>query len=622
MKDPNAAGDGEGPDAADFGLVAALLRRLAVRYWRLIVALVATSIVAAGLASLQPLILAPALDLAVSSGRAPARDLGDITLSNIGPTILARIDPSLASPSSVILIVALLYVFVGALVAVANFTAARIAVELRIAMVTEMQQRLYSHLLDLPMSFHVRARTGTLTSRLVEDIGAMANAFDPLVRGLLLSGIQILFYAALLFRSEPTLASATVAASLLHLLITRALQGRIRARVTAMTDASAELTSTAQESLSAIRIVKSFAAEPYHRTVFARASLELRSRWAEFGTVLSLEDPLRRFTDGVALGIVLVIAFGALSAGTLSLAGFALFFYLARLTITPIASFASAFVTLNAFVGAAQRVQGMLARPVERDPGSGSRPTFEQGIHLKGVSFEYVPGSPVLRSIDLEIRKGEVIAIVGRSGAGKTTLVDLIVGLYWPTRGQILLDRTDIADLDRRGYRRLFGIVPQEAVLFHATVAENIAYASPVVACEIEQAARVANADAFVRELPRAYDTNVGERGVALSGGQRQRLAIARALYTHPAILILDEATSALDDESEKAVRSAISSALAGVTAIVIAHRLSTIRRADRVVMLEGGTVVGVGTHDELFLTCPPYAQLYAHQSSGDEIAE
>ena len=276
--------------------------------------------------------------------------------------------------------------------------------------------------------------------------------------------------------------------------------------------------------------------------------------------------------------------------------------------------------TAQSSLASAERLFEILDSPAEfqRDRGTREKAAFERDLRFENVSFSY-GDAPVLSGINLTAPKGEVIALVGPSGSGKSTLVDLIPRFYEPTEGTILLDGIDTREIKLPALRALTGIVSQETVLFHDTVRNNIAYgaADQYTQTQIEAAAVAANAHSFIMELPRGYNTLLGERGTRLSGGQRQRLAIARALLTDPPILILDEATSALDTESERLVQEAVDRLLRGRTVFVIAHRLSTITHADQIVVLERGEIVEHGTHAELLAKRGAYSRLYALQFGG-----
>jgi len=289
--------------------------------------------------------------------------------------------------------------------------------------------------------------------------------------------------------------------------------------------------------------------------------------------------------------------------------------------LEPIAVLATSATQLQNNLSGFDRVLDLLEEPREMASKPGtiavSRRTTAGRIALEGVGFTYPTADvPVLHDISLEVEPGEMIALVGRSGAGKTTLCNLIARFYDPTAGVIRLDGVDLRDVEVEGYRRLLGIVEQDVFLFDGSIAENIAYASRRQSrAEVVEAARVANADGFIEAMVDGYDTRIGERGVRLSGGQRQRLAIARAVLADPRIFILDEATSNLDSESERLIQRALANLMRGRTSFVIAHRLSTIRAADRILVLDAGSIVESGTHDELFARDGAYREMVELQS-------
>jgi ATP-binding cassette subfamily B protein/subfamily B ATP-binding cassette protein MsbA len=292
------------------------------------------------------------------------------------------------------------------------------------------------------------------------------------------------------------------------------------------------------------------------------------------------------------------------------------------LLLSPVWNIVNSFSELQRSLAAMERVFEVLGSPADMPdrPGAQDAPRQVNEIRLEGVGFEYTPGRPVVHDFDVVVPGGSVVALVGRSGAGKTTVTDLVARFHDPTRGRILVNGTDIRDFKLRTYRDLLAVVQQETFLFDGSVRDNIAYGRHhATDAEVEAAARRANAHEFIASLPDGYETVVGERGVKLSGGQQQRLAIARAILAAPQILILDEATSNLDTESEQLIQAAMADLLAGRTTFVIAHRLSTVRRADLILLLDAGRVVEQGTHEELMRAGGAYHAMVRRQMEAEE---
>jgi ABC-type multidrug transport system fused ATPase/permease subunit len=312
-----------------------------------------------------------------------------------------------------------------------------------------------------------------------------------------------------------------------------------------------------------------------------------------------------------------------LSSGRLTLPGFVLFVVVARQTTVPLAQLATTLTLLPAMAGASHRVREILDKETPLD-GSLEAPALRTAIALDDVSFEYEPGVRVLSAVNLEIPRGRVTAIVGPSGSGKSTLLDVLLRLQEPIGGRVTYDGTDVRLFRRASYRRRFGVVPQETLLANASVADNVSYGRPAAEGEVERALGAAQALEFVAGLSQRAATEVGDRGVLLSGGERQRIAIARAVFGGPDVLALDEATSSLDARSERQVQDAIDHALTERTAVIVAHRLSTVMRADQIVVMDAGRVVGLGRHEELLASNSLYRELAQRQfdSSPDGAAE
>jgi len=486
--------------------------------------------------------------------------------------------------------------------------------------VRDVRSQLFRHILNQSAAFFSRRTVGQLMSRITNDVGQVQQAVSETVGDLLREGLSVIGFVALMFWYDWKLALVAFTGAPLVVYPLVRLGQRVRRSTRRSQEQLEHLSHLTAEAFAGHRIVKAFGGEGREAERFGAASERLyRTNLKITGTV-SLLPPMMEFLGGVAIVALLWYGRGRIAEGALDTGRFLAFIFAAFMMYTPIKRLSRVNANIQQAMAAATRIFELLdthSEVIER-PGAQPLARLTRGIEFKDVGFAYDDGAgkAVLKNVSFAARAGQVIALVGLSGAGKTTLVNLLPRFYDVTGGAILIDGIDIRDVTLKSLRQQIGIVTQETVLFDDTIANNIAYGVPgATAPAIEEAARAAHAHEFIQRLPDKYQTRIGERGQRLSGGQRQRLAIARALLKNSPILILDEATSSLDAESEGQVQDALANLMRNRTAFVIAHRLSTVRRADAIVALEKGRVAEIGRHEDL-LAKPAgvYAKLYALQ--------
>ena len=487
-------------------------------------------------------------------------------------------------------------------------------------LIRDLRSELFGHILGQSAGFFAQRTSGGLLSRITNDVNRVQQVVSETVGDLLRESVTLVAYAGLLVFYDARLALVCMTGAPVVVYPLIRLGQRVRRTTRRSQEEQELLTHITAEAFTGHRIVKAFAGEPYERDRFDRSAQRLYRTNMKVTSSLSVLPPLMEWVG--ALGIVGVLWYGSreIAGGDLTSGEFTSFVAVLLLMYGPIKKLSRVNANIQQAIAASERVFETLDThtEVEDRPNAGPLAPLAEQIEFRDVSFSYDDASdrPVLREVSFTVEAGQVVAVVGLSGAGKTTLVNLVPRFYDVTGGAILIDGVDVRDVTRASLRQQIGMVTQDTVLFDDTIANNIAYASPGASREtVEAVARAAHADEFVAQLPDGYDTMIGERGQRLSGGQRQRLAIARALLKNSPILVLDEATSSLDAESESLVQDALAKLLMNRTSFVIAHRLSTVRRADLIIVLDRGRVAEVGRHAELVSRVDGlYAKLYALQ--------
>ena len=590
-----------------------LLPYLRPHSWRMAITIVA-NLVAALLDGFAIALLIPFLNILFHQ---PSTAMKSGWISKLlDATVGSRIVPGdeMHSLRNVIILVLIAVILKNLLV----WAAGQFGAALQEYVTRDLRNAVYRHLAHLPLGYFTQMKAGQILSRVINDTFETRLILTQIVTQSLQSASLVIVYIAILFSISWKL--SLIALIILPLLgfslqpmLKRLRRGNLRRG-----NVHGEMTSVLQETISGIRLVKASGTELYEEGRFADGSNKYARSSLKMTRLALVAPPVTEIIGtSIAVLILWIGAWQVLKSGTMTGATLLAFLTLVLRLLQPLKQLSQMRTTAQSSLASAERLFEILDSPAEfqRDRGTRETATFERELSFERVSFSY-GDAPVLSGIDFTAGKGEVIALVGPSGSGKSTLVDLIPRFYEPTGGRILLDGIDTREIKLPALRSLTGIVSQETVLFHDTVRSNIAYGATnrYTQEQIEAAARAANAHEFIMELPRGYDTLLGERGTRLSGGQRQRLAIARALLTDPPILILDEATSALDTESERLVQKAVDRLLQGRTVFVIAHRLSTITHADQILVLDRGEIVERGTHAELLARRGAYYRLYSLQ--------
>jgi subfamily B ATP-binding cassette protein MsbA len=495
-------------------------------------------------------------------------------------------------------------------------------------MITNLRNDLYNSVLRRSAAFFQKHTTATLISTIINDIERVQFAMSSILAEFLQQFFTFLFTAGLVIVLGRQL--AWVLLIFVPIIIFSAVRIGRRVRSTTRTgqDQLADVQNILHETITGNRIVKAFGMESWEVARFRNAAQRLFRANLRSVAAAAISSPLMDIFGAIAIALLLLLGREQIAHNQLTLGAFIAFVAAVLSMYNPVRKFAVFNNGFQQALGASSQLFKFMDTEdfVTEKLGAKALPRFSQSIRFQDVAFSYQSDGEdsreILHDINLEVKRGEILAIVGSSGAGKSTLVHLLPRFFDVSGGSIRIDNQDVRDVTLSSLRSQIGIVTQETVLFNDTVRNNIAYGQPHVAMkEVEGAARAALAHDFIQGLPAGYDTVIGERGVRLSGGERQRLAIARALLKNAPVLILDEATSALDSESEALVQSALHNLMSGRTVLVIAHRLSTVRRADRIVVIENGTIADIGTHDELMSKLGTYRRLYELQFANSDLS-
>jgi len=488
------------------------------------------------------------------------------------------------------------------------------------SVIKDLRAEMFGKLEQMSVLFFVRHSTGELLSRMNNDVAMVQGAMTNAITGLVRDALTVVALIFVVFYRDFVLALIALIVFPLAVYPLLSFGKRLKRYSRRMLISLEDITRRLNETITGIRIVKAFAMEDYERQRFDEVNQTLFNAFMRRFKVRALSNPVMETLGGV--GVCAIVSYGGYQVINGQSTQGTFFSFLAALLMLyePIKRLNEVNITIQEGISAGERIFSLLDTPsdVVDKPNAANIEAVRSEIWYDHISFSY-DAEPMLKDITMSIQVGEAVAIVGESGVGKSTLLDLLPRFYDVTGGRILIDGKDVRDVTQRSLREKIGIVTQQTILFDDTVRNNIAYGSPDLPLKtVMEAARAAHAHDFIMALPQNYDTPIGENGIKLSGGERQRIAIARALLKNPPILILDEATSNLDSDSEKAVQTALDELMKGRTTLIVAHRLSTIRNVDRIYVLVNGEITEVGSHDELLAKDGEFARLYKMQFATD----
>jgi ATP-binding cassette, subfamily B, bacterial MsbA len=590
------------------------LLRLVKPYWIKLVLAMACMIFVSLLTASQALLVKPAMDGVFFKKEGIPPVVKNIIIQlRLGDLLLKKdMEMLLLLPIAIILLFLLKGVFDYGQAYLMNFVGLRVVADIR--------ERLYNHLQNLSLSFFTRTPTGVLISRITNDVNLVQGSVSNAITGLIKDVVTILGLIVVVFYQDWKLGIIAVLIFPIALIPIKEFGKKLRKFSKKGLQRMGFITTFLHETITGNRIVKAFTMEEYEKRRFAEENERYFRIFLKRVKIRALSHPLMELLGGIGIAVIIWVGGYRVIRGEMTPGTFFSFMTALLMLYAPIRNLNKVNLEVQEGLAAAARVFELLdtVTEVREEKDALSLPSISKGIEFKGVTFKY-DEAPVLKAISLHIRAGEIIAIVGMSGAGKTSLVNLLPRFYDVEEGQILIDGFDIRKVTLKSLREQIGLVTQQTILFNDTVRNNIAYGSLMQSDqEIIEAAKAANAHDFIQRFPQGYDTLIGEGGAKLSGGERQRISIARAILKDAPILILDEATSSLDSDSETEVQMAMDSLMRGRTVFVIAHRLSTIRNAHRIIVLSDGGIVEEGTHEALMALNGEYRRLYDLQFRDD----
>ena len=521
-------------------------------------------------------------------------------------------------PRNVLMLLAIVAVVVSFLSNLFRYLGSWTIETMRARTLERMRNEMFSRVMDMNVGYFSEQRKGDIISKITSDIGVVQFCITNTLQVSFREPFLIVGYIVMMVAISWELSIFSILFLPVVALLIGSIVKRLRHPARTNQQRMGEMVSTLEESLAGIKVIKSYNATQYVKKKYYAISADLARLTLSMARRQQLASPMSEFLGITAVGVILVFGGSLVAKGSLDPGGFIAFVAIFSQITRPVRTFIDQFANINQGIAAGERIFSIIdSRPeIEDKPDARTLTGLKQKIEFRDVHFSYDGTREVIDGISFEILRGQTVALVGPSGGGKSTLSELIPRFYDPTRGEILIDGISLRDYTQESLRAHMSVVAQDTVLFNDTIENNIAMGKPGATHEeVVEAARIANADSFIRECAEGYDTNIGDRGVKLSGGQRQRLSIARAVLKNPDILILDEATSALDTESEKLVQEALNKLLVGRTSVVIAHRLSTIHNADKIIVIDHGRIAEEGTHNELMARGGIYAKLIEMQS-------